>query len=113
LLEILRYRIQQAKLLEQWEEWSKKIAGAARKVLGECKVFVFGSVIEGKATGGSDVDILIICRNLPKSRKKRAELIAKIEEEAGLPLYHPYEIHLVNEEESKWYFRYIHKYIRV
>jgi len=105
--------MQQARLLEQWKKWSKKIAEASKKILGECKVFVFGSVVEGKATGGSDVDILIICRNLPESRKERAEIIVKIEEEAGLPLYHPYEIHLVTEEEAKWYFKHITKYIQI
>lgn len=98
MLEILKYRMQQAKLLEQWKEWSKRIAGVARRIMGECKVFVFGSAIEGKATGGSDVDILIICRNLLESRKERAELIAKIEEEAGLPLYHCHKIRLVSKK---------------
>jgi len=105
--------MQQAKLLEQWKEWSKRTAGAARRILGECKVFVFGSAIEGKATEGSDVDILIICRNLLESRKERAELIAKTEEEAGLLLYHSYEIHLVSKEEAKLYFKCTHEYIRV
>ena len=38
---------------------------------------------------------------------------AKIEEVAGLPLYHPYEIHLVNEEEAKWYFKHVRKLVRI
>ncbi len=99
----------QLKLLKEWEKWSKKIEKAAKKILGDCRVVIFGSVIEGKATGGSDVDILIVIKHLPRDGKKRAEIISKIEDEAGLPLYHPYEIHLVNEEEAKWYLRHITK----
>jgi hypothetical protein len=36
------------------------IAKAAEEVLGLCEVYVFGSVVEGRAIGGSDVDVLII-----------------------------------------------------
>ena len=100
-------------LLKQWKKWSKNIAEASRRILGECKVLVFGSVIEGKAVGGSDVDILIISNQLPDNKRERAEIIAKIEEGAKLPLYHPFEIHLVDEKEAKWYLRHIKKYIQI
>jgi len=101
------------KFLKEWKKWSKKIATASKEILGECKVFVFGSIVKEKAVGGSDIDILIIHSKLPESRKKRAEIIVKIEEKAGLPLYHPFEIHLVNEEEAKWYFRHIDDFIQI
>jgi len=113
LLEILKYRMKLMKLLNEWVKWSKRIADASKEILGECKVFVFGSVVEEKAVGGSDVDILIVYNKLPESKRERAEIIAKIEEEAELPLYHPFEIHLVNEEEAKWYFRHINKFVRI
>ncbi|MHA1581549.1 MAG: nucleotidyltransferase domain-containing protein [Candidatus Baldrarchaeia archaeon] len=74
---------------------------------------MFGSVVRGEAVGGSDVDILIVHSKIPESRKKRAEIVVRIEEKAGLPLYHPFEIHLVNKEEAKWYFRHIDKFIRI
>ena len=101
------------KLLKEWTKWSKKIANASKEILGDCKVFIFGSVVDGKAVGGSDVDILIIHSKLPESNRKRAEIIGKIEERAGLPLYHPFEIHLVNDKEKEWYFRHINKFIRI
>jgi len=34
-----------------------------------------------------------------KPFKKRAEIIANIEEKAELPLYHPFEFHLLTQEE--------------
>lgn len=63
--------------------------------------------------GGSDVDILIVSSNVPGKQRKRWELKAKIEERAGLPLYHPYEIHLANKKEAEWYLRHAGRLIRV
>lgn len=111
--EILKSRLEMVRLAKQWKHWSKKIATAAHKILGECEVYIFGSIIEGKATGGSDVDILIVSDKLPQTNKDRWEIRARIEEEAGLPLYHPYEIHLANTKEAQWYFKHIKKYIKI
>ncbi len=44
------------------------------------------------------IDILIVTNQLPKTCKERGNLKAKIEGEAELPLYHPFEIHLTTEE---------------
>jgi len=40
-------------------------------------------------------------------------LKAKIEEEAGLPLYHPYEIHLADREEAKWYLKHMKRRVKI
>jgi len=113
LLRILKSRLEIIKLAKEWRYWSIRIARAARDLLGECEVYVFGSVVEGKMTGGSDVDILIISDNVPKCMRKIWELKAKIEEISQLPLYHPYEIHLVNKEEAEWYMRHIKRKLKV
>jgi hypothetical protein len=42
---------------------------------------------------------------IPKSNIERAELKLKIEELAGLPPFHPFEIHLANSEEMRFYSR--------
>lgn len=41
---------------------------------------VFGSVARGQARRESDIDLLIVVKNLPKSRLKRTELFMKAEE---------------------------------
>ena len=107
---IFRFRVKMRRMIERWEEYATRIAEAARKVLGDCRVYVFGSVVEGTWTGGSDVDILIVSSRAPRRVREIAELKARIEEEAGLPPIHPFEIHLVNEEEARWYFRHMRKY---
>lgn len=57
---ISRSRLEMVRLAREWRYWSKKLAEAARRVLGGCEVHVFGSVAEGRAVGGSDVDIPIV-----------------------------------------------------
>ncbi|MCP8316207.1 MAG: nucleotidyltransferase domain-containing protein [archaeon] len=101
LLSLLKARIKINKLTHEWRFWSGAIAKAAKEVIGSCKVLVFGSVVEGHATGGSDVDILIVTDQLPKSFRERGNLKAEIEVKACLPLYHPFEIHLATSEEVR------------
>ena len=113
MLKILKSRLKLIKLATQWKYWSKKIAEAAENILGDCEVYVFGSIVENRATGGSDVDILIVSDKVPLRAKERWKIKAEIEEIAGLPLYHPYEIHLVNKREAKWYMKHIKKKILV
>jgi hypothetical protein len=101
LLSILKGKLETREMARNWRLWGKKISKAAREILVQCRVYVFGSVSRGLATGASDVDILIFCDNLPKDGKSRGEIKAKIEEAAGLPLYHPFEIHLATKAETE------------
>jgi len=99
LLRILEEKLKLNELAREWEFWSRRIAEAARELLGPCEVYVFGSAVKGLSTGASDVDILIISDQLPKKCRDRGNLKANMEERAGLPLYHPFEIHLVTSRE--------------
>jgi len=101
LLSLLKARIEISRIVRQWRFWSEAIAKAAEEVLGPCHVYVFGSVVEGRVTGGSDVDVLVVADDLPGNFRARGDVMAKIEEVANLPLYHPFEIHLVTREEAE------------
>lgn len=107
-METLRSR---AKMIEDWKVWSKKIAYAAKTIMPDAEVYVFGSVIRGDATGGSDIDLLIVSQNISKKALDQAKIKVEIEEMAGLPLYHPFEIHLATKDESGQYFVVAGKYI--
>ncbi len=61
------------------------------------------SVLTGKFTAGSDVDLLIKVREAPQSLRERAKLEVRIEELAGLPEYHPFEFHIVDERGFRRY----------
>ncbi len=97
--ELWKERIEIAR---KYREWLPIIAAAVQEVLGEAEIYVFGSVAEGRAVLSSDIDILIVTdRKEVAKRKKRVEFIAKIEEKAGLPFIHPFEFHLMTEDEFK------------
>jgi len=113
LLEVLKVKLKLRKLALEWVFWANSIGKAAKNLLGECETYVFGSVVEGKATGGSDVDILIVSDKIPENSRGRGNLKAKIEEMAGLPLSHPFEIHLANKHDFEWYRRHIKKVVKI
>ncbi|MHA1679289.1 MAG: nucleotidyltransferase domain-containing protein [Promethearchaeota archaeon] len=90
------------KFFKNYKKYLKRLNKSSKKILKDAHLYLFGSILEGKLVGGSDIDILIIA-DVPKNHIKRAEIIAKIEEKASLPLSHPFEIHLITKEElEKW-----------
>ena len=111
--EIFEAGAERRRIIEKWREYVLRIASACKNILGDCEVYVFGSVVENKWTGGSDVDILVVSDNVPSTSKERAEIIARIEEKADLPLSHPFEIHLTKREEADWYWKHIRKALRI
>lgn len=113
MLKILDAKLELRSLAENWLQWSREIAEAAKEIAGSCELYVFGSVAEKRVTGASDVDILIVCDQLPKGQKARGNIKAKIEETANLPPSHPFEIHLVDRSDASWYFRHIKRMIKI
>jgi len=90
------YRIRQ-----DWKNIVRKLSDAAKAVLGEAEVVPFGSVVKGDASAASDIDVLIITEDLPKSAWRKAQIISEIEGETGLPPFHPVQIHLVTWREAE------------
>jgi predicted nucleotidyltransferase len=104
--------IKRIEMVKNWKEYVTKIAEAAKSILPDSEIYVFGSVVKGDAIGGSDVDILIISEGVSKSNLERAKIKVKIEELLNLPSYHPFEIHLVNKEEGEWYLKRIKELVK-
>ncbi len=96
--------IERARIIKKWKEYMPMIAKVIKNLLPDSQIYIFGSVIKEEAVGGSDIDILIISNLIPKNNLERAKIKVKIEQLCNLPLFHPFEFHLVNEEEAKWYF---------
>ena len=95
---MLEMMIKTNNMIKNHKKYLKKIENSIKTILKDPQIFLFGSIITGKLVAGSDIDILIIA-DIPKKHLKRAELIAEIEEDAGLPLSHPFELHLLTQEE--------------
>ena len=91
--------------LENYPKHIKRIKSRAKKILGDVKVIVFGSIVKGEYTPMSDIDILIISENIPSNIIEQAEIKAKL-----LKGFKPgiFQIHLVkNEEYTNWYRNFI------
>jgi predicted nucleotidyltransferase len=95
---MLEMMIKTNDMIKNFKKYLTKINESIKTVLRDSKVYLFGSIIEGNLVAGSDIDILIIA-DVPKKHLKRAELIAEIEENAGLPFIHPFEFHLLTQKE--------------
>lgn len=92
-----------ARIVREWRRHAELIARAARRLLPGARVYVFGSVVRGDATAGSDVDLLVVHEGVPDRAYARGAIRARMEELAGLPYYHPFEIHLATPEEAQTY----------
>lgn len=97
--------IERAKIVKEWKTYMPKIAEAVKTLMPDAKIYIFGSVVKRGAVGGSDIDVLIASKNMPKTNIERAKIKLKIEELSNLPMYSPFELHLANEEEMKWYLK--------
>jgi len=89
------------RILKNWKDITEALTNSAKKILGDVEVVPFGSIVEGKGTAMSDLDILIIAKDLPKNAFNRAQIQCKIEEATGLPPFHPVQIHLATSVEAE------------
>jgi len=95
--------------LKNYREIARRVKKIVTEKCGDARVLVFGSVVEGKATALSDIDILVIC-NL--DRDERVRLKSEIYRRLGYDL--PIELHITSEEEfQSWYKRFIGKFEEV
>lgn len=108
----LKIAWERAGLLRERDKWLGRIVKASRRVLSSSLrgIYLLGSAAEGKLTASSDIDVLIVA-SFP--RRRRVETRIRIMEEAGLPLLHPFELHLVDEEEAVAFLRHAGKKVRL
>jgi predicted nucleotidyltransferase len=84
-------------VLSSFPQISPVIYEAIRKALEEysikAEIYFFGSIIEGKFTVMSDIDIAILVDKVPERRKEIVRRIFELLENKGLPWWLPLEIH--------------------
>ncbi len=90
---------------------ARRVKEAAGRELGEVRVYVFGSVVEGAATPSSDVDVMVVSAAVPRRWGERSALAARIASEVGLDA--PLELHLLTPEEEGWYLRFVGRRVEV
>jgi len=96
-----RKRLEQ---LKNYRQIAQKVREIAQKRLGNIEVYVFGSVIENKATASSDIDLLIITENIEKEEAQK--LKATVMESIDAPI----ELHITSKSSfENWYKKFITK----
>lgn len=72
---------------------AERYASIAQEMLGEnlTSVVLFGSVARGEARPASDVDLLVICRELPAGAFRRQEVLEPVRERLQADLDHLWE----------------------
>ena len=106
--ELLKEREKRLKIFENYKEYAKIVKKLAQEVLGEVKVYVFGSVVRGDYHPMlSDIDVAVVtsCQD----RKKHLEFKAKV---ARL-FEDVFEIHILNENEWRFYRRFIDEFVEI
>ncbi len=97
LVSWIRYRIER---LRAWRRAAESIAAAVRDAGLKGRVYVIGSIAEGKATVLSDVDILI-CIEEPlkvEEGELRKTILLRAIDSYGLPLDYPADLHIMDQE---------------
>ena len=68
-----------------------------------CRAHLIGSHARGRAVQASDIDILVVCRELPASMLERGRMKAEMLEKAGIPVEEDVHIELVGEVDA-WFY---------
>jgi len=92
------------RVLAEWRRVAREAAAVVKELYPEARVYLAGSLAEGEAIAGSDIDLVVVLPREPSAREA-ARIIALIWDRLGLPLAHPLEVHVVSEEELQRYKR--------
>ncbi len=89
-------------LLKNYKLVLQKVKELVKKIDPSAEVYVFGSIVTGKYTGASDIDVLVITKNIDK----KYDIIVNVYKEVDAPI----ELHIITEEQyRRWYSRFIEK----
>ena len=102
----IEYDLKKLKLLSDYMVVARRVKEIVTKFDPDAEVYVFGSVVKGKITGSSDIDILVI------SEKKDLEYKIKVEVAKNIDA--PVQIHFSTlDQYNRWYRRFVDKKVRV
>lgn len=88
-------------VLRSYRSIARRVKEIVLEYDSEARVYVFGSVVEGKYTGASDIDILIVTRRINRKYDMIARIYYELEDS-------PVELHVTTPEQyERWYKRFI------
>lgn len=94
------------KSMETYVSIARKVKDIALRYAPDAKVYVFGSVVEGRYTAASDIDILIVTS---LEEEEVHKMKARIYEEIDAPI----QLHVVHPSKVQWYARFMNKFVEI
>lgn len=93
--EILEY-------FKSYKEVGKKVKEIIKNLDSDAKILIFGSVVRGKYTASSDIDILVVTNKVEYKDRMRVEVYRQVKA--------PIELHITTPEKYRdWYLKFIEK----
>lgn len=83
-------------MLGNWDKLSHAIAYILKEVVPDVEVYAFGSVLEGRVTGTSDLDLLIAIPDDLNERETHVLLSRMLEDKLGSAAF-MIDLHVVNK----------------
>ena len=106
------FGLERIKFLEEnWRNIAVMVLKTARKFVDVKEAVVYGSVIKGRASGSSDLDIALIVRNLDV--KKYSELLVKIHLDLPEEVSELLDLKLIDERDEREFLKFAGKYVIV
>ena len=99
----------QLELLKNWHSFVVKVTNLIHELYPDAEVYVFGSVVEGKITGASDIDIIVIIPDDVNTKEAYLKIVAYLEDKLGEDSY-ILDVHVVNRQDVEkppyvWWIR--------
>ncbi len=96
-------------ILQNWRDFVKKVVRIVKEVVPEAEVYVFGSVLESKVTGSSDIDILVVVPDDVDLKKTYLDIVLRLEDAVGEDSY-LLDVHIVRKSDVErppyaWWLR--------
>ena len=107
---LLRIAKTKEKIFKNYKQYGRKLKEAFMEILGdkEVRVIVFGSVVKGKYSPWSDLDVLVVSKKAAEVRY--GQVIEEVEDRLGERLV-GVEFHLVTPEVfEEWYKKFLDAY---
>ena len=87
-------------MLRKYREIAREVKDIVKKIDPNSETYVFGSVVRGRYTGASDIDILIITEKISIKYRIMTEVYRCLDA--------PIQLHIITREQlENWYKRFI------
>ncbi len=94
------YKYKVYNILKNYRGILQRVKEIIHRIDPSAEIYVFGSVVEGKYTGASDIDVLVITDKI----EEKYDIMVNVYKEVDAPI----ELHIVSREQFKrWYSRFI------